>query len=118
MTDRLPRFVPADEPATYMSGHGLVLKAEFSRTITITCAACNHTQLRLKLLTDTVLTTPACDALLTAHLDTLGWTRLRHGGADICPECANTRRDICPYCHSYTGHTTHCPTQRAGDPLT
>ncbi|QEA10853.1 hypothetical protein [Mycobacterium phage Weirdo19] len=109
----LPRFVDADEPATYMSGTGLVLKAEFSHTITVTCAACKNTRLRLKLLADTVLTTASCNALLTAHLDRLGWSRLRDGGADICPECAGTHVEVCEQCRQYGGgHARSCPTQR------
>lgn len=98
-----------------MSGEGLVLKAQFSRRITITCAACESTQLHLKLLADTLLSTRACDRLLTEHLDHLGWTRLRPNGADICPECAATRTEVCPQCMSYGGgHTSLCPTQRPG----
>lgn len=114
---RLPAFIPADEPAYYASGQGLTLKAEFSRKITITCAACKVTQLRLKLLSNSALNTETCDRLLTAHLDELGWSRLRDGGADICPQCVEVYqpRDVCPYCRLYTGgHAKTCITQLPG----
>ena len=110
MSTHLPRFVPADEPSYYRTASGITLKAEFARTITITCQACKVTQLPLKLLADTVLTQEECDRHLTAHLDGLGWTRLRDGGADICPECAATRPEVCDYCRDYTGgHSPTCP---------
>lgn len=108
----LPRFVDAAEPDTYMSGSGLVLHAPRSRRITVTCAACKATQLKLKLLSDGTLNRTTCNRLLTAYLDGLGWTRLRDRGADICPECAATRVEVCEYCRLYTGgHTPTCPTQ-------
>ncbi len=111
----LPRFVDADDPNAYMLGSGLVLKAQFSHRVTITCAACTVTTLRLKLLADTLLSTQARNRLLTAHLDHLGWIRLRPNGADICPECAATKTEVCPQCMSYGGgHTSLCPTQRPG----
>lgn len=98
-----------------MVGSGLVLKAQFSHYVTITCAACMATQLRLKLLADTLLSTQARNRLLTAHLDRLGWTRLRANGADICPECAGTKTEVCPHCRRYGGgHATLCPTQLPG----
>lgn len=112
---RLPAFIPADEPATYMSGSGLVLKAEFCRPVTITCQACNVTTLKLKLLSNGALNADSCDRLLTEHLDTLGWSRLKAQGADICPECIGTKREVCPHCRDYTGgHTKTCPTQLPG----
>ncbi|GJJ23721.1 hypothetical protein [Mycolicibacterium mageritense] len=114
----LPRFVDADEPDTYASGSGLVLKAEFSLKVTITCEACKVSQLSLKLLANSPLPKSTCNHLLTAHLDRLGWTRLRDGGADICPECAGTKHDVCPHCRLYGGgHTTLCPTQLPGSLL-
>lgn len=98
-----------------MSGTGLVLKAQFSRTVTIVCEACHVSRLRLKLLADGLVTTNEANALLTSHLDGLGWTRLRANGADICPECAGTKTDVCPQCKRYGGgHATLCPTQRPG----
>ncbi|WP_319456886.1 MULTISPECIES: hypothetical protein [unclassified Mycobacterium] len=111
----LPRFVPAEEPSTYTSGKGLVLLAEFSRPVTITCEACHVSTLRLKLLSNSALNADTCDRLLTAYLDELGWTRLRERGADICPECAGTRVEVCDFCRLYTGgHTKTCPTQLPG----
>lgn len=109
---KLPAFVPASEPSYYLAGGGLVLKAEYSRTITVTCEVCKHTQLPLKLLSDTPLSQRACDRLLTEHLDGAGWTRLREGGADICPMCSHIQNvDICPHCRKYDGgHMSHCPT--------
>jgi hypothetical protein len=112
--DPLPRFIPADDPATYMRG-GLLLAAPFVYPTKVTCAACKATQLRLKLLSHSALNNATCNRLLTAHLDTLGWSRLREGGADICPECTNTARDVCPYCRDYTGgHARTCITQLPG----
>lgn len=112
MSARLPRFVPASESSYYMSAGGLTLKAEFACTITITCGACKVTQLPLKLLSNSVLRQDTRDRLLTAHLDTLGWGRLRENGADICPSCFNTDTDICEHCRLFGGgHTKGCITQ-------
>ncbi|MCT7372706.1 hypothetical protein [Mycolicibacterium llatzerense] len=107
---KLPAFVHADDPDTFTHG-GLVLVAEFERKVTITCQACKVSQLRLKLLSRSIIGDATATVLLTKHLDSLGWTRLREGGADICPECAGTSHDVCPYCLDYTGgHMSHCPT--------
>ena len=115
MSGHLPRVVDADEPNTYGTGAGLVMRAKLARTVTITCQACKHTTLRLKVLSNSILNDDTANRLVTAHLDGLGWTRLRDGGADICPECANTERDVCPLCRDYTGgHTRTCPTQLPG----
>jgi hypothetical protein len=118
MSNHLPRFVPASEPSYYTSGKGLTLKAEFSRTVTIVCAACEVTKLPLKLLSNSVLRPDTCERLLTDYLDTLGWGRLKQGGADICPECINTDHDVCPHCRLFGGgHTKGCITQLPGSLL-
>ncbi len=108
---KLPAFVHADDPDTFTSGNGLLLVAEFSRKVTVTCQACKVSQLQLKLLSRSIIGDATTTRLLTEHLDRLGWTRLRDGGADICPECAGTKRDICPHCEQFGGgHWPHCPT--------
>lgn len=108
-----PRFVPAEEPDTYMAG-GVLKLAGFSRPVTITCEACHHTTLRLKLLSDSIIGTDKCEILLTDHLNTLGWTRLREGGADICPSCASNLT-ACEYCRGMGNtHLPTCPTRQRG----
>ncbi|MCG5431223.1 hypothetical protein LV457_02825 [Mycobacterium sp. MYCO198283] len=113
----LPRIVPADDPDTYTRG-GLQVPVRFRVPVTVTCAACQFTRLRLKVLSNSHLGRPAAERLLTEYLTALGWTRLRDGGADICPECAGTSRDVCEFCRDYTGgHARTCPTQLPGSLL-
>ena len=114
MSHRLPRVVPADDPDTYLAG-GLLLIVKYAVPVTIECAACKTTRIRLKLLTHSEVSKTRGDELVSTYLAGQGWVRAGINQADVCPECANTAHDICPHCRLYTGgHTRDCPTQIPG----
>lgn len=79
-------ILPIDQPAyAPVGGNELMLLGEFSRTVTIGCRSCPHSE-GFKLVADDVLDTAECDRLLNEHLRGLGW--LVDDGGESCPECA------------------------------
>ena len=114
MSHHLPRVVPVDDPDTYLAG-GLLSTPTMVDGVTVTCQACQRTQVRLKVLANSVISTPKRDAMVTRYLAILGWERVGRRQADVCPECVNTYRDVCPVCQDFTGgHASTCPTQIPG----
>jgi len=79
VVDHQPAYVP-------IGGNRLMLLGEFSRTVTVECAACEWSW-PLKLIADDVLTDDQCDELLNSYLRDHGWGV---GVDDTCPTCATS----------------------------
>lgn len=78
------KIVPEGEHVQHTDGV-VVIAGEFSRAVTARCETC-PSAVPLRLTADEPIDDSACDELLTAYLEELGWRCLDAG--DICPLCA------------------------------
>lgn len=83
-------IVPEGEQIRYTS-EGIVLVGEFSRAVTISCGDCGGSDLPLRLCSDEMITTEACDKAMDDYLASLGWTPDAEDW-DVCPQCTGKRR--------------------------